>query len=102
MRFAEPETLVNARERDEPKPACESLTAAGELVADARAIAGAERFSLRTVTEKDAASSTDAPHETGMGIFVMFRCGAGALGIGIFDIGMLRCWQQACKFTVWQ
>ena len=102
MQFAERELLVSAVERDERKPARESLTAPGEFVAAARAIADAERFSRLTVVEKLAASSAAAPHEPGMGVFVKFRCGAGAFGIGMFGIDVLRCWQQACKFTVWQ
>src|SRR5487761_853773 len=102
VRFAERETLVSAAERDESGPECESLTAPDEIVADVRAIADAERFSRLTVAEKDAASSTEAPHDAGMEVFVMGRCGAGMFGIGMLGIDVLRCWQQACKFTVWQ
>ncbi|MHB8411412.1 MAG: hypothetical protein ACYDDI_05635 [Candidatus Acidiferrales bacterium] len=73
MRFVERELLVSAVERDERKPARESLTAPDEFVAAARAIEDAERFSPLTVVEKLAASSAAAPHETGMGVFVMCR-----------------------------
>src|SRR5579859_5605680 len=76
---------------------CEPLTAAEELVAPVRAKTEGERFSGATVAETDAASKPKALHEPGMGGFVICRCGAGVLGIG-----MPCCWQQACKFTAWQ
>lgn len=101
MRSPELEILGDAREKDEPVPVCDRLTAPDEVVR-VRTSAEPERFSRFTVAEKLAASSTAAPHEAGMGAFVMCRCDAGVFGIGMFGIGMLRCWQQACKFTEWQ
>jgi len=76
---------------------CESLTAADELVAAVRGKVEAERFSGATVAETDAASNPKALHEPGIEGFVICRCGAG-----VFGIGMLCRWQQACKFTAWQ
>jgi len=86
VRFAEREMLVSTVEGDEPKPACESLTAPDNVVVPVRAIAEAEIFSRLTVTEKDAASSAEAPQELGMG-----RLAACPCGVGMFGIGMLRC-----------
>ena len=91
MRFAERETLVSAVERDEPGSARGPLTAPDEFVAAVRANAETQRFSRTIVAEKDAASSTKALHDPGMGGFVMCRCGAGVFGIGMFGIGVLRC-----------
>lgn len=95
-RFAELASLITFEVE------CEPLTAAEELVAPVRAKTEAERFSGATVAETDAASKPKALHEPGIGGFVICRCGAGVLGIGMFGIGMPCCWQQACKFTAWQ
>lgn len=100
MRFGECARLLTAKE-ESAGPAREPLIAPDDPAAGMRADAKKERISGTMVAGAEAASSTNAPHELGMGRLDACPCGMGMLGIGILRIGMLCCWQQACKFTDW-